>query len=1049
MVGSWSLCGESPQHTMNLKTILSLRDLLSPKLAAVLSISALLLSSVSADASIAYGSINNFDTVNDTGSETHGFEIEIEDCRSTDVTYTYNYNHYGVPQITEDNSVLAHPKTIIRWESKKNANGSWAAYTAIPSGPILPTDGHRFTNPAINFGGEHFGVGNRAAVGAVRYNWLIDNGAGALVHGGAVQVSTPSFTYYPAVVGNPAPARVQAVIAPPPPPVPEPLEFGKAVWVKEIRTTTHNNNEVKLRNLISDDPDDANDKNWRNGEPDEVETEWQILQKDYNEVDGGANNQIPAAAEDLPGGNEVVTRRYEFFKYAGPHDTGSGEAMAQSVGPDGIHGLGTKIINGVNVDLSTVVVVGAFTGSQMAAVDVDAAVGLIDHVSEGQVNTAYAARTVVVEGALPFTATREGALPSGMAFNEVTGVLSGMPTASGQFNFKVTVSDGLNADVSKNYTLLIAAAGGQLPPGRLLDTTVLPVGTGTTTGDGSFAPGSNVTVTATAVAGFRFANWTDNGKVVSTSASYTIAIDVNHSLVANFTVDVPQWSITTSTLPGVGGTTSGGGMKDDGSSVTIIATANAGYAFTKWTEGAVQVSTSASYTFTATANRTLVANFTAVPTYIVTTSAAPAAGGTTTGGGSYFSGTSATVSATANAGYVFSKWTVGGTQVSNSPSYAFTVTANKTLVANFVILGTQQTITTSASPVAGGTTSGGGIYAAGESATVVATANPGYAFASWQEGSTTVSTTLSYTFTVTGSRTLVAKFTEAFVITTSSSPGIGGTTEMDSLTYKTGDNARARAFPAAGYTFANWTENNAVVSTNTSYTFNVTGNRTLVAYFLSDTGVTITTSSAPAAGGTTAGEGGYFAGDNVTVSATPNASYAFVNWTVGGAVVSVNPDYTFTAATNRALVANFVVPPTIAASAAPPTGGTVSGGGDYMNGDLATLTATPNPGYAFIGWTESGTIVSPAVDYTFTVTGARTLVANFIALPPLAIAPGAPGANVMVLSWPAAAAGWVLEETADLVTWTPSVRVITTSAGQKTVTIATTGGSRFFRLAYP
>ena len=30
-------------------------------------------------ASIAYGSINNFDTVNDTGTVCHGFEIEIDD----------------------------------------------------------------------------------------------------------------------------------------------------------------------------------------------------------------------------------------------------------------------------------------------------------------------------------------------------------------------------------------------------------------------------------------------------------------------------------------------------------------------------------------------------------------------------------------------------------------------------------------------------------------------------------------------------------------------------------------------------------------------------------------------------------------------------------------------------------------------------------------------------------------------------------------------------------------------------------------------------------
>jgi len=53
---------------------------------------------------VAYGSINNFDAVNDNGVPCHGFEIEIDGAHSTDVTYTYDWNHYGVPKITEDNS---------------------------------------------------------------------------------------------------------------------------------------------------------------------------------------------------------------------------------------------------------------------------------------------------------------------------------------------------------------------------------------------------------------------------------------------------------------------------------------------------------------------------------------------------------------------------------------------------------------------------------------------------------------------------------------------------------------------------------------------------------------------------------------------------------------------------------------------------------------------------------------------------------------------------------------------------------------------------------
>ncbi len=948
----------------------------------------LMLSQGSLQASIAYGSINNFDTVNDTTHECHGFEIEIEDCLSTDITYTYNYNHYGVPKITQDDSIVGHPKCLIRWESKKNADGTWAAYTAIPAGPIAPTNGHMFTNPSVNFGGEHFGVGYNKAVGAVHYNWLIDNGSGALIHGGAVQVATPTFTYYPPAVANPVP-QVQAVIVPPPPPAPPQLQFGKAVWVREIRTKTHNNKEVKLRELVTDDPVNPNDKNWANGEPDEVETEWQVLQTHFNAPDGGVNGKKPAAAEDLPDGDEVVTRRYEFFKYTGPVDAETGEAMATAVGPDGIHGTGSATYADhfslltyewvtITTDMSTLAVVGEFTGSQMAAVDVDAPVGLIDHVGEGKINTPFAARTVVVEGSLPFTSVQTGNLPPGMAFDEVTGILSGTPTASGEFQFKVTASDGLNPDVSKSYTLAIASANAPLPPSSLLDTTVSPVGSGSTTGDGSYAVGANASVTATAVAGFAFVNWTDNGQIVSTSSSYTLAMNVNHSLVANF---VPTYAVSTSALPAAGGTTTGDGTFNEGASVTVTATPNAGYAFINWTEGGLIVANTPSLTFNVSSDRVLEANFAPGTSYTVSTSATPAAGGGTSGGGTFASGASATVIATANAGYAFANWTLGGTVVSSSSSYSFTVTANRILVANFTILGgAQRVIATSASPVDGGSLTGAGTYADGASVTVTATANPGFKFSKWKENGSNVSSSSSYTFTATADRSLVATFTSGWAITASALPANGGTTEMDSTSYKVGDTAQARAFPNAGFQFVSWTDNETVVSTANPYSFPATGNRTLVANFQPIGGVTVTTSSAPVASGTTTGGGGYANGAAVTVTATPNANYSFVNWTEAGTPVSALASYSFTATANRTLVANFILGYTITTSAFPSLGGTTSGGGTVNAGGSVTLVATANAGYNFINWTDAvGTEVSTLPSYTFTPAASGSYVANFSA----------------------------------------------------------------------
>ncbi|MFM2143478.1 MAG: hypothetical protein RLZZ476_2022, partial [Verrucomicrobiota bacterium] len=947
-----------------------------------------LLAGPSARASQAYGSINNFDVVNDTTHVCHGFEIELDDIHSTDITYTFNYNHYGVPEITEDNTDPAHPKVFIRWQSKKNADGSWAAYTAVPTGPIAATNGHQFTNPAVNFGGEHFGTGYRMPPSAVLYNWLVDNGSGTLVRGGVVQVSTPTFTYYPPVAA--APAQVQAVIVPPPPPAPPPKQFGKAVWVKEIKTKTHNANKVKLRELLTDDPDNPNDKNWKNGEPDEVEVEWRILQKNSGAADGGVNNNVAAAPEDLPNGNEVVTRRYEFYKYTGPLDEETGEAMADVVDADGSHGTGmrtyaTRFNNALGewvvetVNMANFVVVGEFTGSQMAAVDVDAAVGLIDHVSDGKINNAYTARKVVVEGALPFTTVKEGSVPPGMTFNEVTGVLSGTPTTSGTYQFKVTASDGVNPDVAKTYTMKVAAAGAALPAASLLDTTVLPVGSGTTTGDGSFAIGANATVTATPAAGFLFQNWTDNGQVVSTNSSYTLAMDVNHSLVANFVPDVVQWTITTTAAPIAGGTVSGGGLVDDGTNTTVIATPNAGYTFTNWTEGANVVSTTASYTFTAGADRALVANFTVAPTYTVSASAA--AGGSVTGGGSFVSGTSCTLTATPDAGYAFVNWTDGGAQVSTNAVYTFNVAANRTLVANFIVLGgTTYSITTTSSPVAGGTTTGAGTYASGASVTVVATPAPGYKFNKWKQGGSNVSSSASYTFTATANRALTATFTPVYLITAPASPSEGGTTEVDSPSYNPGDGGNVRAFPNAGWQFVNWTENGNVVSTANPFSFtNVQANHTYTANFAIIGGVSITTSSAPSAGGTTSGGGSYLIGDTVSVQATANNGYAFSNWTLGGTVVSTNAAYSFTASVNAALVANFVPGLTVTTSSAPAAGGSTSGAGSYISGSSVTLTATPNAGYTFVNWTEGGVSVTASPVYTFTISANRTLVANFAA----------------------------------------------------------------------
>ena len=58
--------------------------------------------------------------------------------------------------------------------------------------------------------------------------------------------------------------------------------------------------------------------------------------------------------------------------------------------------------------------------------------------------------------------------------------------------------------------------------------------------------------------------------------------------------------------------------------------------------------------------------------------------------------------------------------------------------------------------------------------------------------------------------------------------------------------------------------------------------------------------------------------------------------------------------------------------------GTVSGSGNYNNGQTVTVIATPNEGYAFNYWTENGMIVSFDKEYQFPFERSRSLVANFV-----------------------------------------------------------------------
>ena len=291
--------------------------------------------------------------------------------------------------------------------------------------------------------------------------------------------------------------------------------------------------------------------------------------------------------------------------------------------------------------------------------------------------------------------------------------------------------------------------------------------------------------------------------------------------------------------PSNGGAVSGGGTYNSGANCTVTASPNSNYSFINWTEGGTQVSTNSSYTFTVIGDRTLTANFQyqQPSTYTINASADPANGGTISGAGTYTQGQTCALVASANNGYVFVNWTENGTQVSTNPTYSFTVNGNRSLVAHFQYQPNQYTITLSATPANGGTVEGAGTYNQGQSCTAIANANPGYSFVSWKENGNVVSTNSSYTFTVNGNRTLVACFElQTYTINVSANPANGGTV-YGGGSYSAGITCHLIAVPNNGYTFLNWTENGVVVSSNSDYTFTVSGNRTLVANFINYDGV--------------------------------------------------------------------------------------------------------------------------------------------------------------------------------------------------------------------
>ena len=258
-------------------------------------------------------------------------------------------------------------------------------------------------------------------------------------------------------------------------------------------------------------------------------------------------------------------------------------------------------------------------------------------------------------------------------------------------------------------------------------------------------------------------------------------------------------------------------------------------------------------------------------------------------------------------------------------------------------------ITATANPAEGGTVTGSGTYNFGQTCTLIANANEGYSFSGWTENGELVSTSAIYSFEVTGARNLVANFAIQGPITNYWTP-IGGTqynmtisgiilidgVEQTVTTLEVGafcgDECRGSMMPEFFPPTQQYIVSLTVVSNQQS-------------------------------------------GENITFRLYDHLTQQELDLQCANNIIFESNAIIGTVGDWYQFAFNSEV--SVTATVNPEGAGTVTGVGNFMPGTTATLTATANSGYVFRAWTLNGETVSTDNPYTFTVTGATNLVAQF------------------------------------------------------------------------
>lgn len=312
-----------------------------------------------------FGSLGNFDVVNDTGKNAYGFEIDIEDPNFNSSKIT---SVFGLDRVFS--FVSPDPAAVVRFGAPQILNTaagvsiiyggqSGASGTFTPSAPFATAGESCWpgANPSWKSTScDHFGVSTFGNPAKTTYNWLVDNGAGGVAKQvvGIPMVSfmIPPYVAPPLVQGSPPapPPVVQAVIQAP---VVVPLApEANAFWVKITTTTLPEN--VGLGDLLGGNFPGARPQIVALQDKPEVETEWQPLQV-------GAKNGMSEVLKAVNlNGNKSAVVTYQFFKYQGLFD---GEGLVDPIAAQFPHmGGQNAVVNLANAgnapDLRNLVYVG-------------------------------------------------------------------------------------------------------------------------------------------------------------------------------------------------------------------------------------------------------------------------------------------------------------------------------------------------------------------------------------------------------------------------------------------------------------------------------------------------------------------------------------------------------------------------------------------------------------------------------------------------------------------------------------------------------------------